>query len=64
VTCACTAFRTNSYSLSQQLWASGALRATFDCVMVLLAPDRSEKLAVPQAIRDRFIRVDGAVQEG
>ncbi|GLQ26642.1 acyl-CoA thioesterase [Sulfitobacter pacificus] len=63
-TCRCSAFRTNSYTLAQQIWSAGTLRATFDCVLVLLQPDGSGRFAIPDAIRARFIAVDGATQEG
>ena len=63
-TCACTAFRTSSYSLAQQVWSGGSLRATFDCVMVQLEPDGSAKRPLSAEICDRFRRVDGARQEG
>ena len=64
VTCACRAFRTRSYSLAQQLWSGGTLRATFDCVMVHLEQDGSGKRPLPDSLRDRFISVDGATAEG
>lgn len=44
-TCGCTAFRTTSFSLHQQIWAGGTLRATFDCVLVLLTPRRRSAAA-------------------
>ena len=64
VTCACTAFRTSSYSLAQQLWSGGILRATFDCVMVHLEPDASAKRPLSDILRARFLSVDGANDEG
>ncbi len=64
VTCACSAFRTSSYSLHQQIWAGGTLRATFDCVMVHLLPDGSGKRPLSKALRERFEAVDGASFEG
>lgn len=63
VTCACAGFRTSSYTLAQQVWAGGTLRATFDCVMVSLEPDGSGKRALPQALRARFESVDKARKE-
>lgn len=63
-TCACSAFRNSSYTLDQQLWAGGTLRATFECVMVMLLPDGSEKQPIPAAVRARFVAVDGAIEEG
>ncbi len=64
VTCRCLAFRTTSYTLGQQIWAGGTMRATLDCVVVLLHPDSTERFAIPQAVRDRFITRDGARQDG
>ena len=60
VTCACRAFRTNSYSLSQHLWSGGTLRATFDCVMVHLEHDGSGKRPLSEELRARFLKIDGA----
>lgn len=62
-TCACTAYRTSSYSLAQQIWSNGRLRATFDCVMVHLSPDGPGKRPLPAALCERFERVDGAKKE-
>lgn len=64
VTCGCTAFRNTSFTLAQQIWAAGTLRATFDCVLVLLMPDGSGRYPIPDALRQRFIQVDGAEAEG
>jgi acyl-CoA thioester hydrolase len=63
-TCACTAFRRTSYSLHQQLWSGGTLRATFDCVMVLLTPDGGGRYPIPDALRVRFETIDKASFEG
>ncbi|MCV3270886.1 acyl-CoA thioesterase [Roseobacter sinensis] len=63
VTCGCTAFRTTSFSLAQALWAGGTLRATFDCVLVLLTADGAARYPIPEAVRARFIAVDGAHEE-
>lgn len=60
VTCGCTAFRTTSFSLSQRLWSGGTLRATFECVLVLLQSDGSGRFPIPQDVRNRFIEIDGA----
>lgn len=62
-TCACRAFRTSSFSLAQQLWSGGVLRATFDCVMVLLEPDGSSKRPLSEELRARFREVDGALPD-
>lgn len=59
-TCGCTAFRNTSFTLVQQLWAGGSLRATFDCVMVLLTQDATGRFPIPDEVRARFIDIDGA----
>ena len=64
VTCGCTSFRTNSYALRQQLWSGGTLRATFDCVLVLLTHDGRARQPLSDAVQTRFRQVDGAKQEG
>jgi acyl-CoA thioester hydrolase len=60
VTCRCAAFRTTSYTLVQELWAGGTLRATFDCVLVNLMSDGSAKRPLPDAVKARFLSIDGA----
>jgi acyl-CoA thioester hydrolase len=64
VTCRCTAFRTTSFTMHQQLWSGGTHRATFDCVLVLLQPDGSGRYPIPEGLRQHFSEVDGAVFEG
>lgn len=64
VTCGCTAFRTSSYSLAQQLWSGGTLRATFDCVLVHLEPDGSARQPLSDTLKARFATVDEATAEG
>lgn len=64
VTCACTAFRTTSFSMHQELWSGGTLRATLDCVLVLLQPDGSGRFPIPDVVRAHFLNNDGAVFEG
>lgn len=64
VTCGARAFRTSSYSLHQQIWSGGTLRATFDCVMVMMQHDGSGKYTLPEEVRARFVAVDGAKDEG
>lgn len=59
-----TAYRNTSYSMHQELWSGGRLRATFDCVIVTLLPDGSGRYRLPDAVRSRFSEVDGAVFEG
>jgi len=62
-TCGCTAFRNTSFTLSQQLWSGGTLRATFECVLVLLLPDGSARLPIPDAVRGKFQTTDTATFE-
>tara|TARA_R110002049_G_scaffold23545_10_gene83679 strand:+ start:63505 stop:63984 length:480 start_codon:yes stop_codon:yes gene_type:complete len=64
VTCGCLAYRNTSFTLRQQLWSGGGLRATFDCVIVLLTPDGAARSAIPAAVRARFDTIDGAKPEG
>ncbi len=64
-TCACASFRTTSFGLHQELWSGGTLRATFDCVMVLLVQDGSgERFPIPDAVKARFRSIDGAAPDG
>ena len=63
VTCGCTGFRTTSFSLAQTLWSGGTLRATFDCVLVLLTHDGAGRFAIPQHVLDRFQTVDHAPRD-
>ncbi|MGJ8545603.1 MAG: acyl-CoA thioesterase [Sulfitobacter sp.] len=64
VTCRCAGFRKTSFSLHQELWSGGALRATFDCVIVMLKPDGSGRYPIPEALAKRFGSVDLASYEG
>ena len=64
VTCGCTAYRTTSFSLHQQVWAQGRMRATFDCVMVLLTPDGAARYPIAPGVRRRFETIDRAKNEG
>jgi len=63
VTCGCTAFRTSSFTMAQQLWAGGTLRATLDCVLVLLRQDGAGKFPIPDPVRRRMIEIDGAAPD-
>lgn len=63
-TCGCVKFRNTSYTLRQQIWAEGRQRAQFDCVMVLLTQNGAGRFAIPQAVKDRFVTLDGAKPEG
>ena len=59
-----TAFRNTSYTMHQELWSGGRLRATFDCVIVTLYPDGSGRYPLPDAVRSHFANHDGAMFEG
>jgi acyl-CoA thioester hydrolase len=61
-TCRVIAFRNASCTMEQQLWA-GDQRAVFTCVTVLLRPDGSGKMPLPDALKQRFLDVDGAIAE-
>lgn len=63
VTCGCTAFRRTSFSLAQEVWSGGSLRASFDCVMVLRTADGSAGFPIPEQIRSYFSDEEGAVEE-
>jgi acyl-CoA thioester hydrolase len=63
VTCRCVAFRNTSFTLSQQIWSDGRLRATLDCVLVLLNADGAGRYPIPDPVRARFLSVDGARDE-
>ena len=62
VTCRCTAMRRTSLTLQQEIWANGTCCASFDCVMVLLAPDGSGRFQIPDRARTVLAR-DGAIDE-
>jgi acyl-CoA thioester hydrolase len=57
------AFRRTSCTLDQQLWAGGTLRATFICVIAFRQPDGSGGYPLPDALRQRFLTIDGAKDE-
>lgn len=63
VTCRVTAFRNTSFTMHQEIWVEGTLRATFECVLVLLNPDGSGRYPIPEEMRKRFVEVDGATPE-
>ena len=63
-TCGCVAYRNTSFTLCQQLWAGGTMRARFDCVLVLLQPDGSGGYPIPEPVRSRFATTDKATFEG
>ena len=62
VTCRCSGIRRTSMSLQQSIWSAGRQRARFDCVMVLLNPDGSGRMPVPDEVRTALEK-DGAVSE-
>jgi len=45
VTCRCTSFRNTSYALAQEVWVGNELRATFECILVML--ERTALAAIP-----------------
>ena len=59
VTARTIGYRNTSFTMAQEIWSGGTRRAAFECVIVLLKPDGSDRLPIPQAIRDRFHKVDG-----
>ena len=63
VTCGCTAFRNTSFTMHQELWSAGTIRASFDCVLVLLRADGSGRYPIPDTLKQRFVEVDGAKSE-
>lgn len=64
VTARTVAFRTNSYTLEQQIW-SGDLRATLRVVAVLQLPDQPEsRYPLPAALCQHLEQVEGALREG
>jgi len=62
VTTRCTGFRNTSFSLANEIWAGGTLRATFACVIVLLEPDGSGRAPLPDAMVRMFRQIDGAAR--
>ena len=57
------AYRTTSFTMRQEIWSGGTRRAAFTCVVVLLAPDGSGRLAIPDHIKTHFDTVDGVTQD-
>lgn len=52
-------YRNTSFSMLQEVWAGGTKRAEFQCVIVLLQPDGSGRMPIPERIRRYF---DGEAQ--
>ncbi|MEM6887320.1 MAG: acyl-CoA thioesterase [Pseudomonadota bacterium] len=63
VTCRCLAYRNTSFTVAQQLWADRRLRATLDCVLVLLTADGSQRYPIPNKVVERFRELDSAKAE-
>lgn len=57
-----TSFRTSSYTVEQQLWSGGTLRARLEAVMVLMRPDGAGKQPLPDALRRVLVTRDGATE--
>lgn len=49
-------YRNTSFTLHQEVWSSGTRRAEFHCVIVLLMPDGSGRMPIPDAICSHFDR--------
>ncbi|MCA0872913.1 acyl-CoA thioesterase [Seohaeicola saemankumensis] len=65
VTARVDAFRNTSYTLDQQVWCNGTLRATLNVIMVMLRPDGSgDKYPLPDSLKQRFEAEDGASRQG
>ncbi|WP_158964423.1 acyl-CoA thioesterase [Chachezhania sediminis] len=64
----CTArvskFRTSSYTMEQELWAGGTLRATKSALIVLLEHDGTGRFPLPEEVLEEFRTRDGAVFDG
>ena len=56
----CATFRTTSFTLRSALFSNGRRCADFSSVIVMLDPDGSARRPLPNALRDRFVSVDGA----
>ena len=47
-------YRNTSFTLVQEIWSGGSKRAEFECVIVLLMPDGSGRMPIPDTIRNYF----------
>ena len=54
ITTRCVGYRNTSFSMVQEIWSGGSKRAEFHCVMVLLQPDGSGRMPIPEPIRQYF----------
>ena len=64
VTCRCTSFRNTSYALAQEVWVGRELRATFECILVLLERDGSGRYPLPDRLKQYFEQTENARPEG
>lgn len=55
-----SAMRNSSYTMDQQVWSGGRLRARMEVVMVWLAPDGAGRVAIPGDLRAVLTARDGA----
>ena len=55
-----SAFRNSSYTMDQQVWSGGRLRARMEVVMVMLAPEGVGKVDLPEELRAVLVQRDGA----
>lgn len=62
VTCRCIAMRRTSLTLQQEIWSGAKCCASFECVMVLLAPDGDGRVNIPDAVR-ATLESAGAISE-
>ena len=63
VTCRCTSFRNTSYALAQEVWVGRELRATFECILVLLERDGSGRYPLPDRLKQYFEQTENARPE-
>jgi len=57
------AFRNSSYTMDQQIWVDGTLRARMEVVMVWLSPTGPGRVPLPAALRAVLQDRDGARDE-
>jgi len=55
-----SAFRTTSYTIEQMIWSDG-LRARMTGVMVMMRGDGSGRYPLPDALKQYFVDVEGAI---
>ncbi|SFA85859.1 acyl-CoA thioester hydrolase [Poseidonocella pacifica] len=56
----CSEFRTTSFTLRSEVWKGDQRCTVADAVVVLLKPDLSGRMAIPERVLERFINIDGA----